>query len=355
MTDRVLFLVPAGYESKLAADHFATALRDAGDDCLLCDVSTSPSTDSGWGISVGRARPWDVVAIARTRQLISRFRPDIIYVIRGDADRFALVAAANFAGPVVLQRDTALSRVDTLLRPRQVHLLAGTHAAKQRLETRHALGSIRVVRASYPVANEQRRTKQQLAHHFSLPDNAKLIGVVADFRPDDLLRDVVWVADLIKAARDHTHVLVFGDGPERLRLERYRRCVEIEDCVHFLSTPHDLTAWLAGLDCFWCAAGDDSVRSSVYTALGLGLPIVASSTAGHRELIQHEANGLLFPVGNRAHFGRQALRVLEEPGLSDRLAEAAVGSWQREFTHEKTRADFLDCHHSIRCQSRSAA
>jgi hypothetical protein len=304
--------------------------------------------------SIERARPWDVRAIGRLRELINDFGPHVIYMMAGDSDLFALAASAKFNCQFVLQRPTQLSKVERLLRSTNVHLLTSSQAERRKLLESGCATPTLTVLPSLPIRGEP-HTKRWLTEQLSIPADAKLLGAVADFVSPDRLRDVIWVADLMKAARDNTHVLIFGEGPEWLRLERYRRRLEIEDCVHFMGCPPDLSSWLAPLDSYWCAAGSDSIPSSMCAALGLGIPLVVSGTPGHRELVRHEENGLLFPVGNRAHFARQALRILEEPGLAERLSLAASAAWKRHSEPRRSQDSFVACHRCILQRARLAA
>jgi glycosyltransferase involved in cell wall biosynthesis len=54
-------------------------------------------------------------------------------------------------------------------------------------------------------------------------------------------------------------------------------------------------------------------------AFAAGLPVVASDLGGMAELVTHERDGLLFPAGDAAGLEAALRRLLDEPGLLDRL------------------------------------
>jgi len=62
---------------------------------------------------------------------------------------------------------------------------------------------------------------------------------------------------------------------------------------------------------------------AITESLTTGTPVVATNLGGMPELVRHNANGLLFKVGDATDLARQLQRLLDEPGLKDRLAKQA--------------------------------
>ena len=79
----------------------------------------------------------------------------------------------------------------------------------------------------------------------------RLIGWAGRLEADRGGKDAIWAADLLKVIRDDVHLLIFGAGPHRDRLVRFRDQVEIADKVHFLGDRGDLEEFLPHLDQFW--------------------------------------------------------------------------------------------------------
>lgn len=57
----------------------------------------------------------------------------------------------------------------------------------------------------------------------------------------------------------------------------------------------------------------------IQEAFAAGTPVIATNLGGMAEMISHEVNGLLFERGNADDLARQLRRVIEEPGLLERL------------------------------------
>ena len=56
-------------------------------------------------------------------------------------------------------------------------------------------------------------------------------------------------------------------------------------------------------------------------ALAAGVPVIASRIGGIPETVRHDINGLLFDPGNAGDLAMQIRRLLDEPGLLDRLRD----------------------------------
>lgn len=59
----------------------------------------------------------------------------------------------------------------------------------------------------------------------------------------------------------------------------------------------------------------------IHEALEAKVPIITADFGGMREYVQHEVNGLLFSHRDPSSLAAQMKRLVEEPGLSDRIAE----------------------------------
>ena len=83
-------------------------------------------------------------------------------------------------------------------------------------------------------------TRGQILAELGLPEKSRLIGLVGRLWPQKRVKDAIWAADLLKVIRDDVHLLIFGDGPHRSPLERFRDQVVIRDKVHFLGHRNDV-------------------------------------------------------------------------------------------------------------------
>lgn len=186
-----------------------------------------------------------------------------------------------------------------------------------------------------PAGERTDRSSPPLRKALGLPATARLIGAVGRLWPQKRVKDLIWAADLLKSLRDDAHLVIVGDGPQRARLERYRRQNEITDRVHFLGERGDVTALMRQFDLLWLASAYEGQSNAILEAMAAGLPVVATDIPGNRDLVIPDQTGYLIPVGDRFEFARRTHWLLEDEGLRRRLGQAGRLRVATEFTVER--------------------
>lgn len=131
------------------------------------------------------------------------------------------------------------------------------------------------------------------------------------------------------AARPDVELFVAGDGPSRSALECLARSLDAN--VRFLGTVTGRRKWelLFAADAFvsssrpMASGRTEGAPTSIIEALAAGLPVLATDTGGVGSLVTHERTGLLVPTSSPGALGSAIDRLVRDPALTQRLAEAA--------------------------------
>ena len=133
-------------------------------------------------------------------------------------------------------------------------------------------------------------------------------------------------------------LLIAGDGPSRDRLERLATRLNLKNRARFLGEiPRDLdlAAYYRASWAFWFPS---NARSEAYglvqvEAMASGCPVINTAIphSGVPWVSRHEETGLTVSVDDPAAFAAAARRLLEEPGLRNRLATGARARAIAEF------------------------
>lgn len=115
---------------------------------------------------------------------------------------------------------------------------------------------------------------------------------------------------------------IVGDGPLRSSLEDLAAYLGIQDDVFFLGwrDRETLKTFYSSVDLFVLPSNDEGMPNVVLEAMAMGLPVVATSVAGTRELIQEGKNGYLVPPKNPSALAEVLIQLVHHEKL---LAEMA--------------------------------
>jgi glycosyltransferase involved in cell wall biosynthesis len=123
-------------------------------------------------------------------------------------------------------------------------------------------------------------------------------------------------------------LLLVGDGPERSALERAASESAAPERIRFLGarSRDDSLRIVAGACAALLSSDWENLPHSAVEALSVGVPVVSTAVGGVPEVVKDGENGLLVPPGRPEELAAALRRVLDEPGLRERLAAGAKPS-----------------------------
>lgn len=147
---------------------------------------------------------------------------------------------------------------------------------------------------------------------------------------------------------------IAGEGGERAKLERLARDLGVAERVRFLGWRRDREALLATADLCVFPSRYEPFGTVTLEAWAAGRPLVAAASAGPAGVIRDGEDGLLVPVDDAPALAAAIRRVLDDPDLGRRLAEAGRRRFEAEFTEEACVARYLAFYRSILAPAESA-
>lgn len=97
----------------------------------------------------------------------------------------------------------------------------------------------------------------------------------------------------------------------------------------------DVAALLPHFDVFALPSQAEGISNTLLEAMACGCAPVATDVGGNPELVDPEASGLLVPAQDSAAFAAALARLVNEPALRQRLADASLARARAQFS--------LDC------------
>jgi glycosyltransferase involved in cell wall biosynthesis len=217
--------------------------------------------------------------------------------------------------------------------PRKADRLVANCAAirDEEQDRRVPLERWEVIANGVPPARPSDRTRLELLAELDLAPDARLVGAIGRHEPRRRTTDLIWAADLLRVLHDNMRLLVIGDGPERPQLERFARLASDLDHIRFLGQRDDVWRILPHLDVLWQEGDGAGQPQVVMEAMAAGVPVVASDTPAHRELVVHGQTGYLVPVAGRAARVRCTDRLLSDNSLAQQFGQASCQRMAEHF------------------------
>ena len=151
----------------------------------------------------------------------------------------------------------------------------------------------------------------------------KVVGVVANLKPQKAPLDFVRIAAAVAAGRRDVDFVYIGDGPLRARAEALALALGLKGRMHFLGWQREPRRLAAGMDVFLLPSLHEGLPCVFPQALSLGLPVVASAVDGAAEIVKEGVNGYLCQPGDVDAMADRVAALLDDPSLRRRLAAAA--------------------------------
>ena len=180
-------------------------------------------------------------------------------------------------------------------------------------------------------------SRQQFLRSWELPEDSLLIGTVGELTPLKGQEEFVEAAARVIKQCPNAYFVIAGIGSSRG--SKYRALLEHQIKKHNLTERVRLLGWLediaqlyCALDVFVSASHMESFGLAIAEAMASSTAIVATETAGAREIIRSGETGLLVPVGDIDKLAEAVLMLLAEKEKRIDMGAAAQRAVLAQFS-----------------------
>ena len=152
---------------------------------------------------------------------------------------------------------------------------------------------------------------------------SRVIGTVGRLTDQKGLATLVHAMPRLRSSDRGTRLLVAGEGPRRLALERLASRLGVRDSVRFLGQRADMAEVYSAMDVFALPSQHEGFGIVFLEAMSMGIPVVGSRVVGIVDAIEDEVTGLVVPPADPAALASAILRLFDDPGLARSLADRA--------------------------------
>lgn len=294
----------------------------------------------------------DIKAMRQLRQQLREFGPDLVSTHSSKAGWLGRVVAHGLKIPVLFT----------------AHGWAFTAGVPQ--PRRAAYGAAEIAAARFAslivtVSNFDRQlalrwkvapASRMMTVHNGVPEVEEYLLATPDETPPtiamtarlDAPKDHALLFDALSTLTDRPfQVVLIGDGPYEPELRRMAIRLGISDRVRFEGFQKDVSSYLAHAQLFTLVSNWEGFPRSILEAMRAGLPVVASRVGGVAESVVDGRTGFLCSRGDVAILRDRLTRLLDDPGLRQKMGSAGRNRYLELFTFDRLLTQTMRIYHSI--------
>ncbi len=274
----------------------------------------------------------DLGAIWAQRSAIAAAKPDVVQINLPVpfAEPYTVLAALTVprARVVVVEHlpmaitSPGVRLLKRLTEPRlAAHVAVGSRTARQvECMSGRRGGSIRCIPNGVPIP--------QNVDYPRPPNSDFVIGAVGRFHSQKAFDVLIRAVAQLPGA----HLVLVGDGRERIALERLAADLGISDRVALTGWTEAASACLRSFDVVAIPSRYEGLPLVLLEAMLSGCAIVATGVGSILDALQDGETGLVVPTDDADALANALRRLKSDPGLRLRLGAAAAESARRQFT-----------------------
>jgi N-acetyl-alpha-D-glucosaminyl L-malate synthase BshA len=308
---------------------------------------------------VFRYPPYDLSLASKLAQVAKREKLDLLHVHYAIPHAVCALLAKQMVGDhlkvvttlhgtdiTVLAQDDSLS---DLIRYAINQSDAVTAVSEDLIrETRETLLVDRPIDLTYNFVDKRvyyPRNVSKLRAEFAHVDE-KILMHISNFRPVKRVLDVV---EVFAKVNDNipSRLLFVGEGPDLSKVMARVKELGISDRVSFCGKQDDVAEVISLADLLLLPSEKESFGLVALEAMACGVPTIGSLAGGIPELVKDGETGYLSPVGDTDKMARDAIRLLSDGDLYQRMVEACLSRARNAFCNNRITADYEDIYYRV--------
>ena len=156
---------------------------------------------------------------------------------------------------------------------------------------------------------------------------------------DDLIRAIAQ----IRAELPNVNLVAVGTGDDLPRLRKLAADSGIADRAYFLEnlSREELAACYSQADVFALPSSGEGFGLVFLEAMAFFKPVIAAASAGAKDVVEDDVNGLLVPPGNPEKLSRALVRLLRDASLRERLGRRAGEIVRDRYRFERFQTELM--------------
>ncbi len=176
-----------------------------------------------------------------------------------------------------------------------------------------------------PDSQENRVAVQRLRRELGIPENALVLGSISRLAAVKDFPNAIRTLSILTERGRNVHLVLAGDGPERIQLEQLTIAERLTQRVHFVGRQTDIASWLQLFDIYVNSSLSEAMCLGILEAMASETCVVATNVGDTAELIGGDAPcGMVVPPGNSVALADAIEQLIDDEALRITLGENGV-------------------------------
>ena len=163
----------------------------------------------------------------------------------------------------------------------------------------------------------------------------KVLLHASNFRPVKRVVELVEVMRIIVDHNPKVRLVIAGDGPTRIEVERRIEALDLCNNVHLLGIKSNMKEIMCSADAFVLNSTLEGMPLVLLEAMSCALPVITTPAGGIPELVRPGIDGMVTKGYEQEEYAQTILEIIDDNELRLKMAQAGRTRVQDHFSADK--------------------
>jgi glycosyltransferase involved in cell wall biosynthesis len=319
----------------------------------------------------------DYKSYYKLRQLIRKFKPDIVHTHAAKAGAVGRLAAAHEGVPVIIHtfhghvfhsyfnpaKTRVFLEIERYLAKKTTKIVTLSQIQKHELSQIYKVApasKFEIIPLGFDLEKfetNQPEKRRNFREQYNIGDDEIAIGIVGRLVPiknHALFLKAVSIVSAKTSAK--IRAFIIGDGDERKSIEALATSLGLtfnnenpsqKNILTFTSWIKDVDVSNAGMDIIVLTSNNEGTPVSLIEAQASGKPIVSTSIGGIEDIVIKNKTALLSAINDEQALADNLLKLIEDAGLRSSFAVSGADFVRQKFSYLRLCSDMATLYNSL--------
>jgi N-acetyl-alpha-D-glucosaminyl L-malate synthase BshA len=170
---------------------------------------------------------------------------------------------------------------------------------------------------------------------FEICPDDKIILHASNFREVKRVVNLIEIMRFVVDAYPNTRLIIAGDGPTRIEVERKIEELKLCNNIHLLGIKSNMQEIMCSADVFAMNSTLEGMPLVLLEAMSCKLPVITTPAGGIPELVRPGIDGVVTKGFEKEEYVEELLKLLEDETKRKKLGKAGLARVEDKFTAER--------------------